>query len=89
MIQFLEDLKGVGQAPISAEEREELERLRKDHAKLKLKVQHHHKHHHEDKDQTDDSDDSEVRGCIYRDKSKRIILNGNEKSKCAIRKRIL
>jgi hypothetical protein len=27
-------LKGTGQAPISAEEREELERLRRDHARL-------------------------------------------------------
>ena len=39
MIQFLEDLKGKGIAPISAEEREELERLRREHSKLKLKVQ--------------------------------------------------
>ena len=38
MIQFLEDLKGKGTAPISAEQREELERLRKEHAKLRIKA---------------------------------------------------
>jgi hypothetical protein len=38
MIQFLEDLKGAGTPPISAEEREELERLRREHGKLKLKL---------------------------------------------------
>ena len=47
MIQFLEDLKGTGTPPISAEEREELERLRKEHGRLKLKVQ---SKHHEERD---------------------------------------
>eukprot|EP00347_Sterkiella_histriomuscorum_P007226 403349777 len=56
MIQFLEDMKGVGTAPITAEEREELERLRREQSKLKLKLK---SKTHEDKDQTDDSEDSE------------------------------
>lgn len=50
-------MKGVGTQPITAEEREELERLRKEHGKLKLKLQ----GKHQDDDQSDDSEDSEVR----------------------------
>jgi len=39
MIQFLEDLKGTGTPALSPDERAELEKLRKDHQKLKTKVQ--------------------------------------------------
>jgi hypothetical protein len=35
MIQFLEDLKGIGTPPISGEDREELDRLRREHNRLK------------------------------------------------------
>jgi len=38
MIQFLEDLKGVGTPPITGEDREELERLRREHVRLKKLV---------------------------------------------------
>ena len=49
MIQFLEDLKGSGTPALTPEERAELDKLRKDHAKLKAKVQ---------AKQKDDSDES-------------------------------
>ena len=39
MLQFLEDLKGTGKAPISSMEREELEKLRKEHVKLRAKYE--------------------------------------------------
>jgi hypothetical protein len=52
MIQFLEDMKGRGPPPLTAEERSELEKLRKEHHKLKVKVQAKHK------DESDASDDS-------------------------------
>jgi hypothetical protein len=38
MIQFLEDLKGLGKLPLSHGEREELEQLRADHARLIAKI---------------------------------------------------
>lgn len=39
MIQFLEDLKGMGKKPLNAAELEELENLRKEHGRLRLKSQ--------------------------------------------------
>lgn len=67
MIQFLEDMQGKGTAPISSNEREQLERLRAEQAKLKEKLkvkQAHIKDKHADSD--DDSDDSsEVDHFIY------------------------
>lgn len=54
----MEDLKGIGTPPISHEEREELERLRKEHAKLKLKVSDKHKHEKQGAHSDDDSEDS-------------------------------
>ena len=53
----MEDLKGVGTPPISAEDREELERLRREHSKLKERLSEKNKH---DKDDSDNSDESEV-----------------------------
>jgi hypothetical protein len=57
MIQFLEDLKGKGTPPITAEEREELEKLRRDHKKLRVKLELKNKAN-KDGGHTDDSDDS-------------------------------
>ena len=61
MIQFLEDLKGVGTPPITGEDREELERLRREQIRLKKLVQEKDKgkHHHE-KEADSGSDESEV-----------------------------
>ena len=39
MIQFLEDLKGSGTPALTPEEKAELDKLRKEHQKLKAKVQ--------------------------------------------------
>jgi hypothetical protein len=39
MIQFLEDMKGTGVAPLSALEKAELQKLRKEHDKLKTKFE--------------------------------------------------
>lgn len=39
MIQYLEDLKGVGIPPLTSLEKQELEKLRKEHLKLKLKYE--------------------------------------------------
>jgi hypothetical protein len=39
MIQFLEDLKGTGTPALTPDERADLEKLRKEHQKLKAKVQ--------------------------------------------------
>jgi hypothetical protein len=58
MIQFLEDLKGVGTPPISGEEREELDRLRKEQTRLKKLLK--DKEKHQEKDKSDGSDESEV-----------------------------
>ncbi len=55
MIQFLEDLQGKGTPPLSAEERSELEHLRKEHQKVRWKVQ--AQKHKEDSDGSDDSED--------------------------------
>jgi hypothetical protein len=55
----LEDLKGVGTAPLTAEDREELERLRRDQVKLKARLQ--VKGKHEKEADSDNSDDSEVK----------------------------
>jgi hypothetical protein len=38
MMQYLEDLRGTGEKPLSSHEREELDKLRKDAAKLKEKL---------------------------------------------------
>jgi len=35
MLHVLEDMKGVGEKPLDPEERGELDKLRKEHAKLK------------------------------------------------------
>lgn len=57
MIQFLEDLQGKGTAPISAEEREELEKLRDEQAKLRAKI--HNKGKEQQKNAKSDSEDSD------------------------------
>lgn len=59
----MEDLKGVGTPPISAEDREELEKLRREHAKLKSKLK--EKTVQEKEADSDGSEDSEVRKTIH------------------------
>ena len=56
MIQYLEDLKGTGSAPISGEDREQLDRLRREHARLKDKIKTKAKGNKDD--YSDDSADS-------------------------------
>lgn len=57
MLQFLEDLKGTGTPPISAHEREELEKLRKEHARLKDKLKDESQNETKKKKKSDESDD--------------------------------
>ena len=55
MIQYLEELKGIGEKPLSVEESEELEKLRKAYAKMKPKEE--KKAESSDEESSDNDDD--------------------------------
>ena len=63
MLHLLEEMKGIGENPMDPEERIEMEKLRKEHEKLKKLVS---GHEEEKKGGNESSEDSEVKAVSFK-----------------------